>query len=97
MKKEIHPQYFEKAKVRCSCGAEFEVGATVEEFKLDICSQCHPLYTGNKKFVDTAGRLDKFNERLAKTQKLQDELKAKRAGKVKAELETTVTAEPDKQ
>lgn len=71
MQKEIHPEYYPKAKVTCSCGNTFEVGATVPEFRVDICSNCHPLYTGKKKLVDTAGRVDRFQIRAekAKTKK----------------------------
>ena len=59
MKTEIQPRYH-LAKVRCACGAEFEVGSTKPEIRLDICSLCHPFFTGKQKFVDTAGRVDKF-------------------------------------
>ena len=71
MKKDIHPEYFSKAKITCSCGNTFEVGATVPEMRIEICSNCHPLYTGKAKFVDTAGRLDRFKSRMdkAKTKK----------------------------
>lgn len=68
MKKDIHPEYFAKTKVTCSCGNAFEVGSTVSDMRLDICSNCHPVYTGKAKFVDTAGRLDRFKERLEKSQ-----------------------------
>lgn len=77
MKKDIHPKYNPKTKVKCSCGAQFEVGSTVDEINVEICSHCHPLYTGNKKFVDTAGRLDRFQARLDKTKKLKDEMAKK--------------------
>ncbi len=59
MKAGIHPEYYE-AKVRCACGHEFVVGSTQKEIKLDICSKCHPFFTGKQKFVDTAGRVDKY-------------------------------------
>jgi len=81
MKKDIHPKYNPKTKVRCSCGAEFEMGTTEDEIKVEICSKCHPLYTGNKKFVDTAGRLDRFQARLDKSKQLKDELEKKKAEK----------------
>jgi len=68
MKKDIHPEYFPKAKVTCSCGNSFEIGATVPELRVEICSNCHPVYTGKAKFVDTAGRLDRFKARLEKVQ-----------------------------
>lgn len=65
MKKDIHPKYF-TAKAVCSCGNTFEVGATVSDYRLEICSACHPLYTGKMKVMDTAGRLDRFKARLEK-------------------------------
>lgn len=62
MKKEIHPSY-EKAVVKCACGNEFETKSTVPEIKVELCSACHPFYTGKQKLVDTAGRVDKFEAR----------------------------------
>jgi large subunit ribosomal protein L31 len=59
MKKNIHPKYY-MAKVRCACGNEFEVGSTKKEIKVEICSKCHPFFTGKQKLVDTAGRVEKF-------------------------------------
>jgi len=59
VKPEIHPKYYD-AKVRCACGKEFVVGSTKPEIRLDICSSCHPFFTGKQKFVDTAGRVDKY-------------------------------------
>ncbi|NIA08475.1 MAG: 50S ribosomal protein L31 [Nitrospiraceae bacterium] len=59
MKENIHPKYY-KAKVRCACGNEFEVGSTKKEIKVEICSKCHPFFTGKQKLVDTAGRVEKF-------------------------------------
>lgn len=66
MKKEIHPEYFPAAKVTCSCGNTFTLGATVPEMRVEICSNCHPLYTGKMKLVDTAGRVDRFKIRQEK-------------------------------
>ena len=65
MKKGIHPQTY-MAKFRCACGNEFEVLSTEENVTLDICSACHPFYTGKQKFVDIAGRVDRFNKRYGK-------------------------------
>jgi len=65
MKKDIHPKYNDKAKVTCACGATFTVGSTMDEMNVEICSQCHPFYTGNEKVLDTAGRVDKFKKRVA--------------------------------
>lgn len=77
MKKDIHPKYYPDCKVKCSCGAEFLTGATVPEMQIEVCSMCHPLYTGQKKLVDTAGRVDKFRARLAKREELAKKLKGK--------------------
>ena len=65
MKAGIHPEYV-VCKVSCACGAIFETRSTQAAIKVDICSSCHPFYTGNQKFVDTAGRVDKFRKRYAK-------------------------------
>lgn len=63
MKKEIHPEYIE-TKVRCNgCGAAFDTHSTLSEITVEICSECHPFYTGKQKLVDTAGRVDRFNAR----------------------------------
>jgi large subunit ribosomal protein L31 len=67
MKKDIHPQYYPGAKATCACGAIFAVGSTKEEFHVEICSQCHPFYTGADKIVDTAGRVERFKRKTAKT------------------------------
>ncbi len=68
MKEGIHPKIY-PTKVKCACGEEFITGSTVEEIHVDICSKCHPFYTGKQKFVDSAGRIDKFNKKYAKTVK----------------------------
>ncbi len=67
MKKEIHPEYFPKTKVKCACGNSFVVGSTVPEINVEICSKCHPFYTGKDKIIDTAGRVERFKKRLQKT------------------------------
>ncbi len=69
MKKEIHPKYYNKAAVACACGAKFVVGSTKETIGVEICSQCHPFYTGNDKVLDTAGRVDRFKKRVALSSK----------------------------
>ncbi len=65
MKKEIHPQYFENAKITCACGNIFTLGSTRESIEVEICSNCHPFYTGNDKVLDTAGRVEKFKTKRA--------------------------------
>ncbi|MDO8499994.1 MAG: 50S ribosomal protein L31 [bacterium] len=66
MKKGIHPTYFPEAKVACACGAKFGVGSTKEKLEIEICSNCHPFYTGGKRILDAAGRVEKFKQRLSK-------------------------------
>ncbi len=66
MKPKIHPEYFPKAKVLCACGNAFTVGATKSEIKIEICSKCHPFYTGEDKFLDVAGRMERFKTRRSK-------------------------------
>lgn len=68
MKDGIHPKYG-KSTVRCACGETFETGSTLESITVDICSKCHPFYTGRQKLVDSGGRVDKFNRRMGRTTK----------------------------
>lgn len=67
MKKDIHPTYYANAVTTCACGASFEVGSTKEKQNIEICSQCHPFYTGQEKTLDAAGRVEKFKARMAKS------------------------------
>lgn len=69
MKAKIHPDWFDAATVRCACGHEFTVGATKENIKVDICSACHPFFTGKMKFVDTMGRVEKFQKKQESAKK----------------------------
>jgi len=68
MKKDIHPKYYPNAKVTCACGNTFTTGSTLKEIKVDICSECHPFFTGKMKFIDTMGRVEKFQKKLKKAQ-----------------------------
>lgn len=79
MKKEIHPEYFPKAKITCACGAKYEIGSTREEISIELCSACHPFYTGKQKIIDTARRVEKFQERVAKKAAQATGKKAKKA------------------
>ena len=65
MKTDIHPTYFVDANVTCACGNAFKVGSTKEKINVEICSQCHPFYTGTEKSLDAAGRVEKFKARAA--------------------------------
>lgn len=66
MKKDTHPTYFPQANVVCVCGNKTTVGATKEKISVEICSKCHPFYTGEEKLIDTAGRVEKFKTRRAR-------------------------------
>lgn len=66
MKPDIHPVYHSTAKVTCVCGAEYTVGSTLKDIKVEVCANCHPFYTGKGTLVDVAGRVDRFRERIAK-------------------------------
>jgi len=66
MKKDIHPKYYNNATARCACGNTFKVGSTKPELFVEICSACHPFYTGKEKLVDTAGRVDRFKKMVEK-------------------------------
>lgn len=65
MKEGIHPEYH-KIKALCACGNKIETGSVISEIKTEICSACHPFFTGKQKLIDTAGRIEKFNKKYAK-------------------------------
>ncbi|HRN96610.1 MAG TPA: 50S ribosomal protein L31 [Candidatus Levybacteria bacterium] len=66
MKASIHPQYNSQTPVTCSCGNSFTVGSTAKSLHVELCSNCHPFYTGQQKFVDTASRIEKFQKKMEK-------------------------------
>jgi len=72
MKNGIHPEYY-RTTVRCACGNEFETGSTVKEINVEICSKCHPFFTGKQKLVDSAGRVERFRKKYATFNKAQSE------------------------
>lgn len=85
MKKGIHPQYHNKTTVTCSCGAVLHTGSTQKDLTVEICSSCHPFYTGKKKLIDTTGRVDRFKKLAEKAEaKKKSDAVAKKA---KAEKE----------
>jgi large subunit ribosomal protein L31 len=90
MKNDTHPQYFENATVTCACGNNFEVGSTLETLRVELCNECHPFYTGKQKFVDTARRVEKFQEKMTRVK----EAAASRKGK-KAKRAAKATAKAD--
>jgi large subunit ribosomal protein L31 len=66
MKKDIHPKYYPDATVTCACGNSWTTGATKKEIRTDVCSACHPFFTGEQRIVDTAGQVERFMRRLEK-------------------------------
>lgn len=67
MKNDIHPKYFEST-IKCACGNALEAGSTKKDIKVEICSKCHPFFTGKQKLIDTGGRIDRFRKKYAKFQ-----------------------------
>jgi large subunit ribosomal protein L31 len=86
MKKDIHPQYFDDAKIKCSCGAVLETGSTRKDLQVEICSQCHPFYTGKKKVMDSTGRVDRF-KKLTERTSAKKEATQKALAERKAEMD----------
>lgn len=97
MKAKIHPKWFSDAKVTCACGNTFTVGATQDEITVEVCSNCHPFYTGQMKYVDTAGRVDAFLEKQKKAKKKvvskTEKRRIKRAKRIRDELSKPDTLE----
>lgn len=93
MKKDIHPTYYAEAKVVCACGNIFTTGSTRQELHVEVCSNCHPFFTGKQHLVDTAGRVEKFQKRVAKSKTAstriskKDKLAKKEAKRVAKKVE----------
>jgi large subunit ribosomal protein L31 len=82
MKENAHPKYY-KTKATCACGASFDVGSTKENIRVDICSACHPLFTGKEKMLDTEGRVDRFKKKFAGNKAMPTSKKTKAPAKKK--------------
>ena len=82
MKTDIHPTYYPDAKVICACGETWTVGSTQKEIRVDICSACHPFYTGEQRIVDTEGQVDRFYKRLEARQRFISEAEERETSKV---------------
>jgi len=97
MKADIHPTWYPEAKVTCACGNSFVVGAAVPEIHVEVCSQCHPFYTGQMKYVDTAGRVETFKAKQKKASgkviSKAEKRKIKKEKKIQKELERPDTLE----
>ncbi|QQG44024.1 MAG: 50S ribosomal protein L31 [Candidatus Roizmanbacteria bacterium] len=79
MKAKIHPTYFPEAKVVCSCGNTFTTGSTKEHIKADVCHKCHPYYTGEHRFLDTKGRVEKFQIKQKQAKEYKEKTASKKA------------------
>ncbi|MBI2637062.1 MAG: 50S ribosomal protein L31 [Parcubacteria group bacterium] len=79
MKKDAHPTYYSDAKVTCACGNSFSVGSTQKEIHTEICSNCHPFYTGKQNLIDTAGRVERFQAMVKKTEGIKTRGRKKKA------------------
>lgn len=76
MKKDIHPQYHPKAIITCACGNKITTGSTKKEIEVEICAKCHPFFSGEEKLIDTAGRVEKFKQKIAKAEILKSPKKS---------------------
>jgi len=83
MKKGIHPQYYDQCQVSCACGNSFVTGSTEPKIKVEICATCHPFFTGQAKFVDTEGRIERFERKRKAAATLQQQKKASKKKKAK--------------
>jgi ribosomal protein L31 len=90
MKEKIHPKYYPEARVICACGNTWTTGATVPEIKVDVCSACHPFYTGEQRIVDTAGQVDRFMKRLERRADTIEQVKAQQDVLKRSAQETRV-------
>ena len=86
MKKDIHPKYNEKIKATCTCGSILTTGSTMDEINIEICSQCHPFYTGKQKLIDDSGIINKYAKRIERHGKIS---KTKLGKKVKKARQAT--------
>jgi len=77
MKQDIHPQFYTTSQITCACGNVIKTGSTKEIMRVEICSACHPLYTGKAKFIDATGRIDRFKDILAKSKDIKESRKKK--------------------
>lgn len=91
MKPDIHPTYHEKVTIACSCGNSFDTGSTVDSLAIEVCSACHPFYTGKQKVIDIAGRVDKFKKRqeeadILKKQRSESKKKSPKAPSAQSDV-----------
>jgi len=93
MKNDTHPTYFPEAKIICACGKVYNTGSTREEVRIELCSACHPFFTGKQKLVDTARRVEKFQERVTKKSAVATGKKVKKEKRAAKKAEKTAKEE----
>jgi len=95
MKKDIHPEYYPQATITCACGQTYTIGSTVKKISVELCAACHPFYSGKQKIIDTARRVEKYQERATKKETTATGKKTKRAKRAtqKAEKQSKKVAE----
>jgi large subunit ribosomal protein L31 len=86
MKEDIHPQFYPEAKVICACGTSWTVGSTKPEIRTDVCSECHPFYTGEQRLVDSGGQVERFLKKLERRKKKMAEIEQRKAKKTSPSL-----------
>ena len=86
MREKIHPQWYPEARVTCACGNTWTVGATVPEIRTDVCSACHPFYTGEQRIVDTEGQVDRFMKRLQVRDRILAEAQARESARTSPDV-----------
>ncbi|MFZ6015763.1 MAG: 50S ribosomal protein L31 [Patescibacteria group bacterium] len=95
MKADIHPKFYTDAKITCACGNVITTGSTVPEIQVELCSNCHPFYTGKKVLVDTEGRVEKFKSKAAAKKETVVGKRAKAAKRAKVKAEKKAAKQPE--
>lgn len=90
MKKDFHPKYYPNAQVVCACGNTWTVGATVPLIRTDVCSRCHPFFTGGQRIVDAEGQVDRFRTRIQKREQMRAEIEARRKAAMATDQPITI-------
>jgi len=85
MKKDIHPKWYPNCQVACACGNTFTTGATVAELRVQLCNKCHPFFTGEQKFIDTLGKVERFERKRAKAAQIKTKKQKKKIEKEQEE------------
>lgn len=96
MKTAIHPTYYDSAKIRCVCGNAIVVGSTLEALSVELCSKCHPFFTGKQKLIDTEGRVERFKKKVERKKEVSSVRKGRQVKRARAMARKTVKTEKKK-